>query len=74
MRAAEEAGLLGEKRVRIGARVSAALIERAKQQTGIERDTDLIAFALANVALTDDFSKVFKESRGKVDPALKLGY
>ncbi|WP_294536809.1 hypothetical protein [uncultured Rhodoblastus sp.] len=74
MKAAGNSGLLGEKSGRIGGRVSAALIEQAKRQTGIEGDTDLIEFALANVALTDDFSKLFKESRGKVDPTLKLGF
>ena len=74
MKAAENSGLLREKSGRIGGRVSAALIEQAKKQTGIEGDTDLIEFALANVALTDDFSKVFRDSRGKVDPTLKLGF
>ena len=74
MRAAEISGLLTEKGSRIGGRVSSALIEQAKRRTGIEGDTDLIEFALANVALTDDFAKVFKESRGKVDPTLKLGF
>ena len=74
MKAAENSGLLKEKSGRIGGRVSAALIEQAKKQTGIEGDTDLIEFALANVALTDDFAKVFKETRGKVNPTLKLGF
>ena len=74
IKAAENSGLMREKSSRIGGRVSAALIEQAKKQTGIEGDTDLIEFALANVAITDDFSKVFKESRGKVDPILKLGF
>lgn len=74
MKAAKNSGLLREKSSRIGGRVSAALIEQAKKRTGIEGDTDLIEFALANVALTDDFSKVFKESRGKIDPTLKLGF
>jgi predicted metalloprotease len=40
----------------------------------IETDTDLIEFALADVALEDDFVDVFKRSRGKVDPDLKLGF
>jgi hypothetical protein len=34
----------------------------------------LIEFALATVALEDNFSEAFKESRGKVDPELKLGF
>jgi hypothetical protein len=39
-----------------------------------ETDTGLIELALATVALEDDFAETFKESRGKVDPALKLGF
>ena len=74
MRAAEKSGLLNEKSGRIGGRVSPALVRQAKRQTGIETDTDLIEFALATVALEDNFADVFKESRGKVDPKLKLGF
>jgi hypothetical protein len=74
MRAAERSGLLSEKGGRIGGRVSPALVRQAKRQTGIETDTDLIEFALATVALEDNFADVFKEARGKVDPKLKLGF
>jgi len=74
MRAAEKSGLLNEKGGRIGGRVSPALVRQAKRQTGIETDTDLIEFALATVALEDNFADVFEESRGKVDPKLKLGF
>ena len=54
--------------------MSPALIKQAKRQTGIESDTDLIEFALATVALVDNFAETFKRSRGKVDPELKLGF
>ena len=74
MQAAERSGLLTEKSGRIGGRVSPALVEQAKRQTGIETDTDLIEFALATVALEDNFAAAFKGSRGKVDPKLKLGF
>jgi hypothetical protein len=74
MLAAEQSGLLSEKGSRIGGRVSPALVRQAKRQTGIETDTDLIEFALATVALEDNFAETFKESRGKVDPTLKLGF
>lgn len=74
MRAAEKSGLLSGKGGRIGGRVSPALVRQAKRQTGIETDTDLIEFALATVALEDNFADAFRESRGKVDPKLKLGY
>jgi hypothetical protein len=74
MRAAEKSGLLNEKGGRIGGRVSPALVRQAKRQTGIKTDTDLIEFALATVALQDNFADVFKGSRGEVDPKLKLGF
>jgi hypothetical protein len=74
MQAAEQSGLLTEKSGRIGGRVSPALVRQAKRQTGIDTDTDLIEFALATVALEDNFSETFKKSRGKVDRELKLGF
>jgi hypothetical protein len=67
MQAAEQSGLLSEKSGRIGGRVSPAFVKQAKRQTGIETDTDLIEFALATVALEDNFAEAFKESRGKVN-------
>ncbi len=74
MRAAERSGLLTRKSGRIGGRVSLALVEQAKNQTGIKADTDLIEFALASVALEDKFAEAFRKSRGKVDPSIKLGF
>jgi hypothetical protein len=72
MRAAEQSGLLNGKGGRIGGRVSPALVEQAKRRSGIRTDTDLIAFALATIALEDGFAEAFKASRGSVDPELKL--
>ncbi len=74
MQAAQRSGLLGEESGRIGGRVSSALVRQAKRQTGIDADTDLIEFALATVALEDNFAEVFKKSRGKIEPELKLGF
>jgi hypothetical protein len=74
MSAAEQSGLLSGKSGRIGGRVSLALVKQAKRQTGIATDTDLIEFALASVAIEDNFAESFKESRGKIDPELKLGF
>src|SRR5262245_32121622 len=71
MEAAERAGLLEDKDSRIAGRVSSALVAQAKRQTGIESDTDLIAFALASIAIEDDFIEVFRAVRGKIDPTLK---
>lgn len=74
MRAADRAGMLGEKSHRIGGRISPALVEQAKKQTGIEADSDLIEFALANIALDDDFGRVLREVNDTVSPDLKLGF
>lgn len=74
MAAAEQSGLLSEKRGRIGGRVSPALVAQAKRKTGIATDSDLIAFALANVALEDAFAHVFVQSRGIVDANLDLDF
>jgi len=71
---AERSGLLRGKTGRIGGRVSPVLIERAKANTGISGDTELLEFALANVALEDNFAESFKKVRGTVDPELKLGF
>jgi hypothetical protein len=74
MKAAERSGLLNKKSSRIGGRVSSELVMQAKKQTGLEADTDLIEFALANVALEDKFGEAFRASRGKVDEDVKLGF
>jgi len=74
MTAAERSGLMGEKRGRIGGRISPALVRQAKAQTGIATDSDLIAFALASIALEDRFAESFRAVRGTVDPDLDLGF
>jgi hypothetical protein len=74
LEAATRSGLMTGKSGRITGRVSPALVEEAKKMTGIEADSDLIAFALANVALKDDFAKAFKDVRGTIDADLKLGF
>ena len=74
MTAAQHSGLLGEKRARIAGRTSPELIQRAKQQTGIATDTDLIEFALASLALDDNFSETFRKTMSSVDPDLTLGF
>lgn len=69
---ASESGLTAGKGGRISGRVSPALIERAKMRTGLQSDTELVEFALANVAVEDDFARVFRELRGTVPADLDL--
>ena len=71
---AQESGLIAKKGGRISGRVSPELIERAKARTGIRSDTELVEFALANLAMEDDFADVFRALRGTVDPGLDLGF
>lgn len=72
--AAKRNGLISEKSGRIGGRVSPALVEEAKKMTGLESDSDLLEFALANVALRDDFPENFRKLKGTVDPTLDLEF
>ena len=67
-------GLRSKKTHRISGRVSPDLVKQAKEHTGISSDTDLIEFALANVALEDRFAETFRAVRGMVDPDLDLGF
>ncbi|MBZ9994068.1 hypothetical protein [Mesorhizobium sp. BH1-1-4] len=74
LRAAIRKGLIGSKDERITARLSHALIEQAKLQTGIKGDTELLEFALANVALEDNFPATMNKLAGTIDPDIKLGF
>jgi hypothetical protein len=74
MSAAGESGLLRDKTGRISGRVSPTLVQAAKARTGIRTDTDLIEFALANLAIEDRFAEAFKAARGTIDPDLDIGF
>lgn len=63
---ADENGLLTVKDRQIGGRFSSDLVERAKQVTGITSDTELLTYALAKVALEDDFGQRLVARRGRV--------
>lgn len=74
MALAQATGLTVTKDSRISGRVSSELIERAKARTGLESDTELVEFALANLAVEDDFIEVFRAMRGTVDPDIDLEF
>ncbi len=71
---AKESGLRSGKRGRIAGRVSPELIERAKARTGLQSDTELVEFALANIAIEDNFAEVFRKLEATVDPDLDLEF
>jgi hypothetical protein len=66
LRAAEERGLLGAKDRTIGGRLPAALVEQAKRVSGIEETTELLTYALARVAVEDDFGERLIARKGRV--------
>lgn len=74
MRRAEKVGLLRDKKGRIAGRISLDLVRQAKARTGIESDTELLAFALASVALEDAFPAAFERLAGTVDAAIDLDF
>jgi hypothetical protein len=69
---AEEQGFFDTKDSRITARLSRKLVDAAKEKTGIESDSELVKFAIAQIALDDPFRRAFRELGGTVDPTLDL--
>ncbi|WP_206734888.1 hypothetical protein [Bradyrhizobium zhanjiangense] len=64
METARKLGLLGGENRRIGGRVCQDLVATAK--SGISSDTELIEYALAEVALEDDFGTRLIRRKGQV--------
>jgi hypothetical protein len=75
MRHAEIEGLVGgEKGARIGGRVSRRLLQAAKDSSGVRSDSELIEYALARVALEDDFGDRLFRHEGKVPKDVDLEF
>lgn len=71
--AAERVGLFDGDRSPVGARVHKRLIEAAKAQTGLSSTTEVLEYALAKVALEDDFAARLIALKGKIPADLDLG-
>jgi hypothetical protein len=69
---AEAEGLLAGDNSALGARVPRLLVDRAKERTGISSTTDLVEYALAKVALEDDFGGKLVARKGSIPPDIKL--
>ncbi|MER0237570.1 hypothetical protein [Fulvimarina sp. MAC8] len=74
MHAAADEGLTAAKDGRIAGRVSNELIAKAKAKTGLTSDTELLEFALATVAIEDNFAEAFHSVRGTIDPEIDFGF
>jgi len=66
MKAAEDQGLLGPKDRTIGGRVPDALLQEAKRNSGITETSELLTYALVQVALEDNFGAKLMARRGTV--------
>jgi hypothetical protein len=71
---AERAGLLRGDHGRIAGRVRAELIRSAKERSGITSDTKLLEYALAKVALEDDFDRKILPRTGRVSTNINLEF
>jgi hypothetical protein len=70
--AAKAEGLLAGDNIALGARVPHLLVNRAKERTGISSTTDLVEYALAKVALEDDFGGKLVARKGSIPLDIKL--
>lgn len=70
---AKAAGLLMGDNSAVGARIPRRLITRAKERSGIASTTDLVEYALAKVALEDDFGTKLVSRKGSIPADVKLG-
>jgi len=72
---ARAAGLLGSaKDARVSGRVSATLIEAAKQRAHVASDTELLEIALSRLALEDDFGVKLLRRKGAIAPSVDLEF
>jgi hypothetical protein len=69
---AKAEGLFAGENIALGARVARRLVDRAKERAGISSTTDLIEYALAKVALEDDFGGKLVARKGSVPADIKL--
>jgi hypothetical protein len=71
---AKDAGLLAGKNGRIAGRIRKHLVAAAKARSGIKSDTELLEYALARVALEDDFAQKLIAREGRVSRDLDLEF
>jgi hypothetical protein len=74
LKQARAVGLLGTaKNARVSGRVSASLIEAAKQRAHVSSDTELLEIALSRLALEDDFGARLVRRKGSIPASTDLG-
>ena len=71
---ARRLGLLDGENSRIGGRIRRDLVAAAKEKSGIASDTELLEYALAKVALEDDFGAKLVRRKGRVAKDIDLEF
>lgn len=71
---ARRLGLLGGENGRIGGRVQRDLVAAAKEKSGIASDTELLEYALARVAIEDDFGAKLVRRKGRIEKDIDLEF
>ena len=74
LEAAKEAGLLAGANRPIAGQIHEPLIKAARARSGIRSDTKLLEYALAHVALEDDFGQKLLAQRGRVPKDIDLEF
>jgi hypothetical protein len=74
LKTAKDVGLLTGARGRIAGRIRKQLLDAAKTRSGIKSDTDLLEYALARVALEDDFGQKLIAREGRVPADIDLEF
>jgi hypothetical protein len=63
-----------DKDAKVSGRIHRGLLNAAKQRTGIESETALLEYALAKVAIEDDFGAHLAKLRGTVSKDVDLEF
>lgn len=71
---ARQLGLMDGENSRIGGRIRRDLVAAAKAKSGIASDTELLEYALAKVALEDDFGTKLVRRKGQVAKDVDLEF
>jgi hypothetical protein len=74
LESAKQFGLLEGASSRIAARIRKSLIDPAKANSGIKSDTELLEYALACVALEDDFAQKLLARAGSIPKDIDLEF
>lgn len=73
---ARQDGLIpvSDKDAKVSGRIHRSLLDAAKRRTGLTSDSALLEYALAKVAVEDDFGERFARLRGSVSKDVDLEF